>query len=420
MAFMKFKKGDAADTIYMNGHIATMDEDFPFTEAMAVKDGHILALGPYEQLSEFEAETTDVYDLEEKYITPGLIEAEASPVLDAFFTDDIILHLFPDDSLETVLDDISFYVRHNSGKEAYFGFGFDAGLVAENEKGSLRSRLDEIVNDRPLLMLSSDGFAAMMNSAAENMIQRSADEDGMDAVTLPYALSCLELVDNGLIASLVNTKTDYLWEHGFTSIFESDAPENLCDEYIAKLMALAKDDKPQYRFLRSVRVASEIDLETVRAMMDEGKTYASASEDGLVDCSMLTLDVEKRSDGNLSLSKGYIDALFKLASEKNFSVRVKTAENSEVKKRVLPKDEIHARTVEAAEKIGRSEDLGSLEVGKYADFTVFDDDPFNSVSQAGILPEAVATVLGGVTAYDVEEMNAMYLFNGLTDSNFEL
>lgn len=416
---MKFKKGDVADTIYMNGHIATMDEDFPFTEAMAVKDGHILALGPYEQLSDLEAETTDVYDIEEKYVTPGLIEAEASTVLDAFFTDDIILHLFPDDSLETVLDDISFYVRHNLGKEAYFGFGFDAAL-ANDDENEIRRKLDEIESGRPLLMLSSDGFSAMMNTAAANAVKMSADEDGMDAVTLPYALSCLELIDSGLIASLVNTKTDYLWEHGFTSVFECEAPENLCDEYIAKLMALAKDDKPQYRFLRSVRVASEADPEMVRAMMDEGKTYASASEDGLVDCSMLTLDVEKRSDGNLSLSKGYIDALFKLASEKNFSVRVKTAENSEVKKRVLPKDEIHARTVEAAEKIGRSEDLGSLEVGKYADFTVFDDDPFNSVSQAGILPEAVATVVGGVTAYDVEEMNALYMFNSLTDSNFEL
>lgn len=419
MAFMKFKKGDFADTIYMNGHIATMDDDFPFTEAMAVKDGHVLALGPYDQIADLEDESTDVYDLEDKYVTPGLIEAEASTVLDAFFTDDIILHLFPDDDLETVLDDISFYVRHHSGKEAYFGFGFDAALAGDDEN-DIRAKLDEIESSRPLLMLSSDGFSAMMNTAAANAVRRNADEDGMDAVTLPYALSCLELVDNGLIASLVNTKTDYLWEHGFTSIFESDAPENLCDEYIAKLMALAKDDKPQYRFLRSVRVASEIDLETVRAMMDEGKTYASASEDGLVDCSMLTLAVEKRSDGGLSLSEGYIDALSKLANEKNFTVNIKTAESSEVKRRVLPKDEIYARTVEAAEKIGRSEDLGSLEVGKYADFTVFDDDPFNSVSQAGILPEAVATVLGGVTAYDVEEMNAMYLFNGLTDSNFEL
>lgn len=419
MAFMKFKKGDFADTIYMNGHIATMDDDFPFTEAMAVKDGHVLALGPYDQIADLEAESTDVYDLEDKYVTPGLIEAEASTVLDAFFTDDIILHLFPDDDIETVLDDISFYVRHHSGKEAYFGFGFDSALAGDEEK-DIRAKLDEIESSRPLLMLSSDGFSAMMNTAAASAVRRNADEDGMDAVTLPYALSCLELVDDGLIASLVNTKTDYLWEHGFTSIFESDAPENLCDEYIAKLMALAKDDKPQYRFLRSVRVASEIDLETVRAMMDEGKTYASASDDGLVDCSMLTLDVEKRSDGKLSLSEEYINELSKLAGENDFAVYIKTAESSEVKRHVLPKDEIYARTVEAAEKIGRSEDLGSLEVGKYADFAVFDDDPFNSVSQAGILPEAVATVVGGVTAYDVEEMNALYMFNSLTDSNFEL
>jgi hypothetical protein len=259
-----------------------------------------------------------------------------------------------------------------------------------------------------------------MNTAAANAVKGSADEDGMDAATLPYALSCLELIDSKLIASLVNTKTDYLWEHGFTSVFESDAPDFLCDENIAALTALSKDEKPQYRFLRSVRIASEIDPDTVREMMDDGKTYASASEDGLVGCSVLALDVEERSNGELSLSEGYVDELSKIADEKGFTVYIKTKDSKDVKRRVLPKDEIHARTVEAAAMIGRSEDLGSLEVGKYADFTVFDEDPFNSVSQIGILPEAAATVIGGVTAYDVEEVNAMYLFNGLTDSNFEL
>ena len=36
---------------------------------------------------------------------------------------------------------------------------------------------------------------------------------------------------------------------------------------------------------------------------------------------------------------------------------------------------LRAHTIEGAVSIGREDDLGSLEVGKYADFAVLSDDP---------------------------------------------
>ena len=36
---------DAADTVYLNGRIYTVDDDQPWAEALAVKDGRLLAVG---------------------------------------------------------------------------------------------------------------------------------------------------------------------------------------------------------------------------------------------------------------------------------------------------------------------------------------------------------------------------------------
>ena len=64
MAFGFFKKNETADVIFMGGKIFTQNTDLPWVEAVACKDGLILAVGDYEDLTEFEAKNTEIVDLE--------------------------------------------------------------------------------------------------------------------------------------------------------------------------------------------------------------------------------------------------------------------------------------------------------------------------------------------------------------------
>ena len=66
---------DAADSIYTNGTIITVDADESIAEAVAVKDGKILTVGSAEVVMATRGENTQVVDLEGKTMTPGFIDA---------------------------------------------------------------------------------------------------------------------------------------------------------------------------------------------------------------------------------------------------------------------------------------------------------------------------------------------------------
>lgn len=63
-----------ADQIFYNGKIVTVDKAFTIAEALAVKDGKILAVGTDEQVLKLRGSTSVVNDLEGKMLLPGLID----------------------------------------------------------------------------------------------------------------------------------------------------------------------------------------------------------------------------------------------------------------------------------------------------------------------------------------------------------
>ena len=84
MAFGFFKKAQAADIIFQNGHIYTHDPDFPWADAVACQDGLITAVGDFEAMEEITGKDTQVVDLNGKYMFPGFIDVHRSPVRNVF------------------------------------------------------------------------------------------------------------------------------------------------------------------------------------------------------------------------------------------------------------------------------------------------------------------------------------------------
>ncbi|MGY6741366.1 MAG: amidohydrolase [Cecembia sp.] len=66
-----------ADQVYLNGIIYTVDEANPQVEAVAVKDGLILAAGNKADIEKLIGSKTEVIDLQGKTMTPGFIESHA-------------------------------------------------------------------------------------------------------------------------------------------------------------------------------------------------------------------------------------------------------------------------------------------------------------------------------------------------------
>jgi hypothetical protein len=62
----------SADVIFTNGQIVTLDRDFTLSEALAIKDGRIIAVGSDEAVATHRGEATRVVDLGGKVVIPGL------------------------------------------------------------------------------------------------------------------------------------------------------------------------------------------------------------------------------------------------------------------------------------------------------------------------------------------------------------
>jgi predicted amidohydrolase YtcJ len=69
-----FAEVAAADTVYINGNIYTVDESFSKAEAIAIKGQYIIGIGSNEEVNKYIAQSTRVIDLGGKTVIPGLIE----------------------------------------------------------------------------------------------------------------------------------------------------------------------------------------------------------------------------------------------------------------------------------------------------------------------------------------------------------
>jgi len=63
-------KSDQADQIWFNGKLMTMDPCFPYAEALAIREGQILAVGTNENVLNLVGPGTAKYNLFGRFIMP--------------------------------------------------------------------------------------------------------------------------------------------------------------------------------------------------------------------------------------------------------------------------------------------------------------------------------------------------------------
>src|SRR5438045_78813 len=69
-----------ADTIFANGRIATQNERRAIVQALAVKDGRVLATGDTSTVMAYRGGATRVIELNNRTVIPGLIDSHSHPI----------------------------------------------------------------------------------------------------------------------------------------------------------------------------------------------------------------------------------------------------------------------------------------------------------------------------------------------------
>jgi len=157
---------NSADIVLKNGSIYTVDENRSWAEAMAIKDGRINFIGSNSVVSNFIGDATQVIDLKDKMVMPGIQDVHIHPISGGILSASCDLN-----GLSTITEyrtAISNYANENPDVEWILGGGWAMSVFGAGGKPS-KKIIDELVGDRPVYLSSTDGHSAWANSLALEM-----------------------------------------------------------------------------------------------------------------------------------------------------------------------------------------------------------------------------------------------------------
>lgn len=166
-----------ADTIFFGEHILTMDDSR--VEAVAIRGERILATGTREQMQSHAGRKTELVELGDKALLPGFIDAHGHLGATARLADLINVWPPPAGTVESIDDLVSQlrsgYERRPPGPgEWLVAYGYDDSLMQE-KRHPTREDLDTVSDTIPILIVHVSGHLGVLNSAALEASEISAD-----------------------------------------------------------------------------------------------------------------------------------------------------------------------------------------------------------------------------------------------------
>lgn len=157
--------GQNADLIVINGRVRTMDDDNPAAEAIAVKDGAIIAIGNHAAIEKLKGTTTEVIDAKGGSVLPGFIEAHMH--LFSGGAELAHLQLGGIHGFEALQSAIRDYATTRPEAKMLVGQGVDYTVLGDERV--TRHHLDAILPDRPFCMAAPDHHTMWANTKALEM-----------------------------------------------------------------------------------------------------------------------------------------------------------------------------------------------------------------------------------------------------------
>lgn len=185
LVFFTLSSGDAvseakemADTILKNGRIYTQSEESSWVEALAIKNGKILATGTSETIAAYEKESTEVINLEGKMAMPGIIDAHSHPVWGGL--KDLYRCNFPfSANPEKVAKKIKSCVESQKDITWIQGGNWSSDFFDKYDIESPIEWLDAITSDKAVVLKDDTNHHAWLNSKALDLL-------GIDESSQPY------------------------------------------------------------------------------------------------------------------------------------------------------------------------------------------------------------------------------------------
>lgn len=153
---------DKADFVLVNANIYTVDDHFSTAEALAVKDGKILALGTTASIKA-NYEATEIIDAKGAFVYPGFIDAHAHFL--GYGQSLFSVNLFNSKSWDEAVERIAKFAGENKQQEWITGRGWDQNLWP-GKQFPTNEKLNALFPDKPAVFSRVDGHALVANNKA--------------------------------------------------------------------------------------------------------------------------------------------------------------------------------------------------------------------------------------------------------------
>ena len=163
---------EIADTIYLGGPILTINDMQPRAEAVAVKDGTILAVGSMDDVSSHRGDGTEIFELGGRTMLPGFVDSHGHVVMGGIQALSANMLAPPDGQITDIASlqqGLRDWMADNQDTvdavNLIIGFGYDNAQLAELRHPT-REDLDAVSADIPILIIHQSGHLGVANSKA--------------------------------------------------------------------------------------------------------------------------------------------------------------------------------------------------------------------------------------------------------------
>lgn len=426
-----FRKTAKADLVIYNGMIYGNVHETPFHGAVACRDGKILALGDMDLIDPLIGNDTQLIDLCGRYVIPGLIKMGDNPVMQCFkgrYAD-----LTRCGSMTSLSDVLTFWNASHPDDAIVFGYGYDEGIfegksddaddleLCRRKTDETISLLDSIFGDRPAVILCRSTVSCIMNTAASDIVNQTAEEEMVEYITAPYILNLLIPFDFDSIYEDIRHIMSEDRSKGYTSVISLGAPDYFESLYQDALISLYNDDSLEQRFFGSYMMNRPLLPKGLIHKLMERKTICNEIE-GMIHAEMLNIELDNEH-APIKFSQDAMNRILAEVADKGFKIYITASQPGDLEMALNGLEHIRSKgfknpfaiesahdpamfsdqliysdtgifvnpdffkgqcsseehlgllTLTASEAAGCDGLLGSIERGKYADMLAFDSDP---------------------------------------------
>ena len=215
----------AADLVIYDAELHTLTEPDETHEAIAIRNGEIVATGTDREIADLEGVETDVIDCDGRVVLPGFIDAHTH--LENLGRYLVHADLSSAESREGCLESLT--AEADPDREWILGFGYDESEW-DDPRYLTREDLDRVSEDRPVVALRVDMHTASLNSVALERLRgdlpaediERTDGDPTGVVVESAAEAVREAIAPGYDGAreLVTAALEYALARGVTCVHE--------------------------------------------------------------------------------------------------------------------------------------------------------------------------------------------------------